>query len=96
MKTKTVRFYLRQSDINSGTIACARKCPVARAVARKLGLDLTKDDFDVLTNTIRLGNSYIIHPKAVNSFIQNFDDKNIVKPFGFRLKVPVRVLDDLI
>ena len=89
-------IHVTQDDINKGCIQAARMCPVALAIERVIGHEVTVSPCD---KTIDEDNIYnwevifyhlpyhkrIILPNEVKEFARSFDMGRSVSPFEFEL-----------
>jgi hypothetical protein len=91
MKTKTKQLVVKvcQGDINSGVPENATSCPIARAL-RSIVKDV--NGYEVLQDQIQIRGKIMALPKSARKFIKKFDAGDPVKPFNFRVKLPVSSL----
>lgn len=81
---------VRQKHIDKGKQHDPWKCAVARAIQEKAKAKFVSVD----AYSIELGNGtnvlYLDTPAAVAKFIDKFDaSRNSVKPFTFKLRIPI-------
>lgn len=83
---KTVTVHVTDEDITFGVRRDSQCCPVARAIERTIGNQVT------VMNTICLPRgpfaSVIGLPPSARSFIRSFDLADAVTPFKFRIELP--------
>ena len=74
-----------ERDIRNGKRGDVHKCVIAKCIARYLNLD----PMDVFVGgaNIWIKHRYFTTTKKLQSFIQDFDDGLVVKPFSFSLPI---------
>ncbi len=77
-------------DIRLGKRDHCYRCPIARAVARKLKIPLIRKYVEVTEKNVFLTTSEFILKKAklskrAEKFVKDFDNKKTPKPFKFKL-----------
>ena len=96
-KFETLDIEVKASDIKKGEPGSPYWCPIALAVKRRvgkrvlkkfpvsvvLGVEFDKEDGDTIIAPL---------PVRAHNFVTKFDYGEPVKPFSFKLKVPVEVL----
>ena len=95
---ETLTIDVKQVDIKNGERCSLCECPIALAVKKQLPKKTPytvfvadKVDFEA-QDSRTLGSHNAKLPKKASSFIRDFDKGYEVKPFAFKLRVPVQVL----
>ncbi len=87
--TKQVVVKVEQRHIDKGVIQ-SDSCPIALAlrgyVRPSCSIDVNAD------GTARISGKITSMPKSARRFVEKFDDSVKVKPFNFRVKLPVSSL----
>jgi len=83
-RTFTVR--VTRKDIREGQPDDPNYCPIALALQRATGVE----DVEVESSSIRVdGFKELTTPRHIEDFVEDFDGGGNVKPFRFRITIPV-------
>lgn len=100
MKTHTLQVNVTRRDIKTGISANCKKCPVARAIARRLRPGtkirvepryIAFEDRRIRSGFERVYEAWYL-PREVTQFIFRFDIGRRVRPFSFCVELPKAVL----
>ena len=86
-KMKQVIVKVAERHIKCGTPEDGGRCPIALALR-----GITKDYVVVEYRHVEIGGKITALPKSARKFIHKFDGSNKVKPFNFRVKLPIASL----
>lgn len=86
-KTKQVVVKVSQRHISNGIAGEQDSCPIALALR-----GVVKCGASVLSNQVVIGGKFYATPKSARKFVEKFDDDVKVKPFNFRMRLPVASL----
>lgn len=91
-----IHFYVTHADIVNGTIGCAKACPVALSIKRRL--KATVEVYSTFADVYNAQGAYHrIHqlPAKVQDFILKYDANGDVSPMRFQLNISDKTLAQL-
>lgn len=78
------KFEIQQSDIDQGTRCSSDNCPIARAIERETGKQVSVTKDTIVIWDARGFDTIETPPKSVTRFVEAFDAGDPVEPFSFR------------
>ena len=84
-RSKSLKVYVRQEDINTGCLFSARNCPIAKALRRRRKVALVTAGYFIVNDPDSPAgwSPQYVMPKKASRFVLDFDAGKSVKPISF-------------